>query len=87
MRNSQDKYVPAHIEDIEKWPDPKWLIDGVLPEKGAIVLYGAPKNGKGFVALDWGLSIASGREWFGHRVEQGAVAYIYSEGTTGLAAR
>jgi putative DNA primase/helicase len=60
-------------------PDPEWLIDGILPANKLSVVYGASGTGKSFLALDWGLSIATGTGWQGNRVKQGGVAYIAAE--------
>ena len=40
------------------------------------ILYGPPGAGKSFVALDFALSVASGRAWHGHEVRQGPVLYV-----------
>jgi hypothetical protein len=66
---------------------PEWLIDGLVPEDGLVVLYGEPTAGKSFLALDWGLSVATGVAWLGHSVKQGELVYIYAEGVRGLRRR
>jgi hypothetical protein len=58
-----------------------------VPEDGLVVLYGEPRAGKSFLALDWGLSVATGVAWLGHQVKQGEVVYIYAEGVRGLRRR
>ncbi|HWK30117.1 MAG TPA: AAA family ATPase [Solirubrobacter sp.] len=73
--------------DLLRMPDPPWLIDGLLPGNGLSVLYGAPKSGKSFIAIDWAMSIASGRSWLGRAVQRGWVLYIAAEGVGGLKAR
>mgnify|MGYP003649254304 CR=1 FL=1 len=65
--------------------DQQWLVKGLLPEQGLACLWGAPKTGKSFVALDLalrvGAGLASGSSWFGHRVKKdGFVVYVASEG-------
>ena len=62
-------------------PDPEWLIDGVLMAGGLAVLYGPPKLGKSFVALDMACSIAAGLPWQGIDTRAGRVIYISAEGT------
>jgi len=45
---------------------PEWLIRDWLPARGLSVIYGPPKSGKTFVALDLAHAIASGRDrWLG----------------------
>jgi hypothetical protein len=68
-------------------PPPEWLIGGLVPQDGLAVLYGEPAAGKSFLALDWGLSVATGAPWLGHEVRQGEVVYIYAEGARGLTRR
>jgi hypothetical protein len=47
-------------------PLPEWLIKDWLPARGLTVVYGPPKSGKTFAALDLAHAIATGRErWFG----------------------
>jgi hypothetical protein len=48
---------PISDQDIENWPAPAWLIDGVLPQEGTGVLYGETGCGKTFVALDMSFSV------------------------------
>jgi RecA-family ATPase len=58
-----------------------------MPEDGLVVLYGDPAAGKSFLALDWGLSVATGVPALGHEVKKGEVVYIYGEGIRGLRQR
>ena len=83
----QSRFRPLTLEEIADLPPPAWLIDGLVPEDGLVVLYGEPAVGKSFVALDWGLSVATGVPWLGCPVRQGEVVYIYAEGVRGLRRR
>lgn len=74
-------------DELEKLPEPSWLIQGVLPSNGMIALVGAPKSYKSFVALDWACHIALGLDWHGRTVKQGPVVYVYAEGVAGLRQR
>ena len=56
-----------------------WLIKPVLPTSGAVLLYGDPKVGKSFAALQLAEAVASPsvKEWFGFPVtEKGKVVYV-----------
>ncbi len=65
-----------------------WTVQGVLLEKVPVVaMYGTPKSGKTFLALDLGLSVASGVDWHGRRVKQQRVLYLAGEGGRGLIRR
>jgi RecA-family ATPase len=67
------------IADVERLPKQTYLIDGVLPEGAAVMLYGAPGDGKTFLALDIALTIATGRAtWFGRTVKAGRAVYVLS---------
>ena len=64
-----------------------WLIEGYIPSDATIMLFGAPASGKSLIALEMGCCIASGSNWHGQSVKQGAVAYIAGEGFNGLSKR
>ena len=42
---------------------------------------GPSNTGKTFIALDMAMSIAAGTDWHGHKVRQGAVLYLATEGS------
>jgi hypothetical protein len=68
-------------------PTLEWLIDGIAPAGGLGVLVGPPGSGKTFLLLDIASCIATGTDWHGCAVKQGAVVYVYAEGVAGLRAR
>lgn len=68
-----DERATADLEEF-------WRVDELLPFEGMGVLYGPPGCGKTFLALDLGLSVATGRQWMDQAVEQCAVVYVASEG-------
>lgn len=68
--------------------EPSWLIDGLIPAKSLIMLYGARGQGKTFVALDIAASIASGLPCLGRKVANpGQVGYLLAERPEGLKRR
>ncbi len=73
--------------EFENRPPRQWLIPSILPKEGVAMVFGPPGCGKSFLAMDWALCIASGREWVGHPVLQGPVAYIAGEGAFGIGPR
>lgn len=75
------------VEELEKRPPARWMIDGILPENGLAVLYGASGAGKTFLALDLALCVASGTPWHGREVTKGPVVYICAEATQGILQR
>lgn len=76
------------VEFVDFWAQEakpvEWLIDGIIPAKANGLLFGAPKSGKSFIALDWALCVATGTEFLGREVQQGDVVYIAGEGHGGL---
>ena len=84
---AHSSFTPLTLSQIGELPPLEWLIENLVPQDGLVVLYGEPAAGKSFVALDWGLSVATGAPWLGHKVKQGEVVYIYAEGVRGLKPR
>lgn len=75
------------IGNLGKLEPTKWLVKDYIPEQTLGVLYGPSGHGKTFVALDFGLHIATGRSWHGRQVKQGVVVYIAGEGQRGIQKR
>jgi len=61
-----------------------WLIYGYIEAGKVALFFGAPASFKSFVVIDMGLSIAAGKDWHGHKVNQGSVLYICGEGQSGI---
>jgi RecA-family ATPase len=54
-----------------------WLIEGLCPVGGAMLLYGDPKVGKSFAALQLACNLATGTDWLGYSCpEPVAVVYV-----------
>lgn len=66
--------------DLFTDPEPEWLIDGLLPDRGLGVIFGAPASGKSFLALDIAAAIARGVPWGARDVRKGKVVYVGLEG-------
>jgi RecA-family ATPase len=64
-----------------------YLIKGLLPRTGLVVIWGPPKCGKSFWALDLAMHVALGSPYRGRRTRQGAVIYLALEGAEGFKAR
>ena len=83
-------YKPFKIESWQSVKDEpvNWLIEGVIPEKSFVALYGPPASFKSFIAMDIAECIASGRPWLGKEINgTGPVLYIAGEGHGGIGAR
>lgn len=70
---------PAIMEEGKLPQPPSALIEGVLPEKGKMVLTGAPKTWKSFLVVQLGVSIATGTAWLGVPCKLGKVLYVNLE--------
>ena len=89
-QNTPDEGNPfalISLDTIMTMPNPRWLVECVIPEYSLSVVYGQPKNGKSFFVLDLALCIAAGVSWNNHSVQQGHVVYIAGEGVRGLKRR
>ena len=71
----------ADLEDFEKTP---YLVEKLLVSRTVAMMFGPPGDGKTFLALSLGASVASGRPWNGQRTERGVVLYYCLEGGTGF---
>jgi hypothetical protein len=65
----------------------QWLARHYIEANALSVLFGEPGAGKSFLALDLGLSIATGTQWHQQRVRQTPVVYLCGEGWGGLQRR
>jgi archaellum biogenesis ATPase FlaH len=64
-----------------------WLVDGIIPEKGIVLLYGSSGVGKSFAVLDLAFAVHYGTNWAGHLTHCGDVVYVAAEDAAGIASR
>ena len=95
-RNGDDSGIPpwrdrsiriVSANEILTWPDPEYLVEGLVQVEGTSEVYGETGCGKTFVVLSWCMAIASGTPWLGRKVIQGPVIYVGAEGVGGLPKR
>ncbi len=65
----------------------RYLVKGIIPNVGLIVVWGEPKCGKSFKVFDMTAHIAAGWKYRGRRVRQCPVVYFALEGQEGFVAR
>ncbi|WP_084019608.1 AAA family ATPase [Dechloromonas agitata] len=73
--------------EIAARPPMKWLVRGVLPEKGIGAIFGQPGSGKSFLVLDLLAAVAAGCHWFGIPTKATPVVYLTLEGQAGMPQR
>ena len=74
----------ADIADLNL-PPMQWLVPGIFPESGLVILCGPPKIGKSWILLDSALSIINGGPWLGRRdivARKGAILALFLEDGT-----
>jgi len=75
------RFKGLRSSQIDEIPDIDWLVDGIFPENGFLVIFGAPGAGKSFLTIDLCMAIASGKEeWFGKDIKPSPVSYVCLEG-------
>lgn len=57
-------------------PHIEFLIEGLIPKPGLVLLLGEAGAGKSFLALQIALAVAQGQPFEGHHVRQGKVLYL-----------
>lgn len=72
------------LHDISASLETHDFVSGLLGNGTASVIYGEPNCGKTFFALELGLSVARGIQFFGREVTQGGVIYCALEGGYGV---
>lgn len=70
-------YTPGELKDQ---PPAQWLVKGVIPEAGEVVVFGPSGSGKSFATLDLAMCIVRGEPWQGRKTQQGRVIYVAAEG-------
>jgi AAA domain len=74
-------------EELESLPDPEWLVERLITERAAAMVFGPSGVGKSFFAINMLLSIATGTAFFGFPTRQGRVLYVAGEGHGGMKKR
>lgn len=85
-RERFDDSGPMTTDELLALDAPPWLVDGIFPS-GVSMLFGAPKTGKSYVALQVAWSYATGTKWFRRQCQQGQVLYLAGEGVSDLRLR
>jgi hypothetical protein len=87
QRPNQRRFLPVRFRDIGLTAERPYLVKGLLPREGLVVIWGPPKCGKSFRTFDMVLHVALGWEYRDRRVQSGTAVYVACEGERGLGAR
>ena len=69
----------AVMIDVTDYPEAKWAVPGLIPD-GVTILAGPKSRGKSFIALDFGVAVATGGPALGNiKCDPGAVLYLALE--------
>ena len=69
---------------LEPHDAPPFLVDGLIEQGAEASLIGPSKSYKSLFALELGIRVATGTEFFGRKTTQGLVMYLCGEGAGGL---
>jgi hypothetical protein len=77
----------VRFRDLKLDTSGNYVIKGLIPREGLVVIWGPPKCGKSFKTMDMFLHVALDWQYRGRRVKQGIVVYCALEGQSGFPAR
>ncbi|WP_049803061.1 AAA family ATPase [Bradyrhizobium japonicum] len=83
----EPRFKLISFDKIKRKQTAAYLIKGLIPRTGFVVIWGPPKCGKSFWTFDAVLHVALGREYRGRRVMVGKVVYLALEGQDGFGDR
>src|SRR5207237_86449 len=78
------KFQLRPFDEIAVGSERAYLVKGLIPRAGLVVVWGPPKCGKSFWTFDLAMHVALGWEYRGRRVQQGSVVYLALEGGKGF---
>ena len=81
------RFALVPFDQIKIAAGASYLVKGLIPRAGFVVIWGPPKCGKSFLTFDLAMHVALGWEYRGRRVKQGCVVYCALEGAQGFVNR
>lgn len=80
-----NRYKLISVSELRDLPRQRWAIRKVAPAAGIMGLYGPSGSGKSFLVIDMITAMATGTEWFGHKIPAPLrVTVVVLEGETGF---
>lgn len=86
-RSRPTRFRMMRFADVQAGASSAYLVKGLFPKTGLIVIWGKPKCGKSFWAFDVAMHISGDVEYRGRRVQAGHVVYLALEGGEGFRGR
>lgn len=84
----QDNFPICLASDFaESAPTTAWLVNGLIPVSGRVMMFGPPGCAKSFLALELLHCLAAGRDFLGLNTKTAKVVYIPYEGLSGVPLR
>lgn len=71
-------------DEMINMPSPEWLIDEVIQQRSAVLMFGTSNSFKSFLAIDLALAVAANTSWHGNSVVQGKVLIVATEGANAV---
>lgn len=76
------------LDALDAIEPPEFLVENFLVRDSLAEVFADPGVGKSFLAIDWMMHIADGRDWHGHEIKKPEpVFYIIGEGKAGIKSR
>lgn len=69
-----------NLKELKQIKSPGYLIDKYLVRNSVVQLFSPRGAGKSFLAIDWAMHVAAGKDWLGHKVTPGNILYVIGEG-------
>jgi hypothetical protein len=83
----QSRIYLIAFDNINLKTERRYLVKGLIPRTGLVVVWGPPKSGKSFTVFDLVMHVALDWHYHGRRVHPGFVVYCAFEGQFGFEAR
>ena len=83
----QRRFPLTRFDQLKLSTAPPYLVKGLIPRSGLVVIWGPAKSRKSFWTFDLAAHVALGWPYRDRKVKQGTVVYLVLEGAHGIGAR
>jgi hypothetical protein len=84
---TESRFQLRRFDQLKIGTERSYLVKGLIPRHGLVVVWGPPKCGKSFWTFDLVMHVALDWEYRGRRVQQGPIVYCAFEGGSGYSGR